>query len=231
MRKRRLSAQEIYQTLRTMILDFDLPPGSRVTEQELADQFKVSRTPIREALQRLAAEDYLAIRPKQGCFIRPVDIGAIAEHYDVRVALESMTVELACKHMSDTALEELAEFWNPANFKQKHSTNEHISLIEESFHIHIAEGSGNRALVEYLKDVNDRIRIIRRLGFPDETSVTETYQEHYEICQLLMKRKAKPARDAMVKHIRKSQGIAREVTLSQIEQCRKQTKLRIKSSL
>jgi DNA-binding GntR family transcriptional regulator len=213
-----------------MILDFDLPPGSRITEQELADQFKVSRTPIREALQRLATEDYLAIRPKQGCFIRPVDIEAIAEHYDVRVALESMTVELACKNMSDADLQKLAYFWHPENHNLNLDSTEHVSLTEESFHIQIAEGSGNRTLVEYLKDVNDRIRIIRRLGFPDETSVLETCQEHYEICQLLLKRKPKLAREAIVKHIRKSQDIARAVTLSQIEQYQKQTRLRRKGA-
>lgn len=228
MRKRRLSSREIYQNLRNMILDFDLPPGSRITEQELADQFKVSRTPIREALQHLATEGYLEIRPKQGCFIPPVDIEAIAEHYDVRVALEAMIVELACEHMSDDALQKLAAFWNPANHGQMHDYAEHISLVEESFHMQLAAGSGNRVLTDYLKDVNDRIRIIRRLGFPDETSVVETCQEHYDICQLLLKRKAKAAREAMIKHIRKSQGIARAVTLSQIEQHRRQTRLRRK---
>lgn len=231
MRKRRLSSREIYQNLRNMILDFDLAPGARVTEQELADQFKVSRTPIREALQHLASEGYLEIRPKQGCFIRPVDIEAIAEHYDVRVALEAMTVELACEHMAAEALQELADFWNPANHQPNRDYAEHVSLVEESFHMQIAVGSGNAVLADYLRDVNDRIRIIRRLGFPDDTSVLETCQEHYEICQLLLKRKVKAAREAMIKHIRKSQGIARAVTLSQLEQHRKKSKIRRTSML
>lgn len=227
MRKRRISSRDIYQNLRNMILDFDLAPGARVTEQDLADQFKVSRTPIREALQHLATEGYLEIRPKQGCFIRPVDIEAIAEHYDVRVALEAMTVELACEHMPAEALRELADFWNPANHQPNRDYAEHISLVEESFHMQIAVGSGNQVLADYLRDVNDRIRIIRRLGFPDDTSILETCQEHYEICQLLLKRRVKAAREAMIKHIRKSQGIARAVTLSQIEQHRKKARRRL----
>ena len=69
-RKKRISTQQIYQDLRQMIMDFDLFPGMRITETELADNFKVSRTPVREALQRLELEGFVSIRPKQGCFER-----------------------------------------------------------------------------------------------------------------------------------------------------------------
>jgi len=66
----RFSPADIYRHLKDMILNFALYPGVRVTETELADHFGVSRTPVREALQRLAAEGYLTIRAKQGCFVR-----------------------------------------------------------------------------------------------------------------------------------------------------------------
>jgi len=59
------SAQDVYKQLREMILSFDLYPGSRVTESELAERFGVSRTPIREALTRLEAEGAVTIRPKR----------------------------------------------------------------------------------------------------------------------------------------------------------------------
>ena len=189
-----------YEALKDAILKMDIyssPEPVMLDERALSERLGVSRTPIREALQHLASEGYLEIRPKQGCFIRPVDIEAIAEHYDVRVALEAMTVELACEHMAAEALQELADFWNPANHQPNRDYAEHVSLVEESFHMQIAVGSGNAVLADYLRDVNDRIRIIRRLGFPDDTSVLETCQEHYEICQLLLKRKVKAAREAM----------------------------------
>jgi DNA-binding GntR family transcriptional regulator len=220
--KRRLSAQQIYQRLREMILDFDLFPGARVTEQELADKFKVSRTPVRQALQRLEAEGQVQILPKQGCFIRSVDIETISAHYDVRVALETMAVELACANMSNEDLQALADSWNPDNRPPDMSYEQHVSLVDESFHMRVAAGSGNTVMEDYLKDVNDRIRIIRRLGFPDETSVRETYEEHFAICQLMLKRDVARAREAMIEHIRKSQSIARKVTVSQLEGHRKQ---------
>ena len=222
-RKKRISTQQIYQDLRQMIMDFDLFPGMRITETELADNFKVSRTPVREALQRLELEGFVTIRPKQGCFVRPVDIETISQYYDVRVALEAAAIELACKNMPEEKIETLISFWQPKNYKLQLDYADKISYIEESFHIAIAEGSGNTILANYIKDVNDHIRIIRRLGFPDEKSIRETYEEHYSLCQLIKKRDAKKAKQDMINHIRKSQDIARSVTLSQLQQHRKKS--------
>ncbi|MGD8595349.1 MAG: GntR family transcriptional regulator, partial [Gammaproteobacteria bacterium] len=114
-RKKRITALQIYQDLRQMIMDFDLFPGTRVTETEIAESFNVSRTPVREALQRLELEGLLTIRPKQGCFVRPVDIQTISDYYDVRVALEAAAIELACENMPDEQIEELLGIWNPKN--------------------------------------------------------------------------------------------------------------------
>lgn len=222
-RKKKLTTPQIYQMLRQMIMDFDLFPGTRVTETELAEQFKVSRTPIREALQRLEVEGLIQIRAKQGCFIRPVDTETISNYYDVRVALETMAVELACTNMPRENLEALCEFWNPDNCKFDFDYPGQIQEVEEAFHAEIAEGSGNSILEQFLNDVNDRIRVIRRLGFPDKKSIQETYEEHYEICSLILANKPKDAKKAMEKHIRKSQGIARSVTLGQLEQHKKQS--------
>ncbi|MEJ2362010.1 MAG: GntR family transcriptional regulator [Gammaproteobacteria bacterium] len=221
MGKKRLTTREIYQDLWQKIINFDLFPGSRVTENELALAYKTSRTPIREALKRLEVEGLVTVRPKQGCFVREVDIAQVSDYYSVRVALEAMTVELAIEHMSDDELQTLADVWNPVNAGSQVKDPEYIKQFEESFHVVIARGSRNPVLVQYLEDVNNRIRPIRALGFPDDTSVKDTYQEHYEIIQFIQQRDVARARQAMIDHIRKSQEIARSVTLTQLEQYRK----------
>ena len=210
------SSQKIYEKLRKKILEFEIYPGTRITETELAEDFKVSRTPVRAALQRLAVEGHIVIQPKQGCFVRAVDIERISQYYDVRVHLEAAAVELACEQMSEEDIAALMEIWNPARAKKAVNFDE-IKSLEEAFHIEIAAGSGNRVLVEYLEDVNNHIRILRRLGFPDRKSVLETFVEHYELCELIRARNARSARKAMIEHIRKSQGIARGVTLAQLQ--------------
>lgn len=110
-------ADRIYESLRHSIMNFELYPGSRVTETELAQRFEVSRTPIREALQRLAVEGYLTIRPKHGCYIRNLDVFELAEYYDVRVGLEVEAVELMGRRIPYRDLAALAEDWNPAHLK------------------------------------------------------------------------------------------------------------------
>ena len=210
------SSQKIYEKLKRKILEFEIYPGTRITETELAADFNVSRTPVRAALQRLAVEGHIVIQPKQGCFVRAVDIEKISQYYDVRVHLEAAAVELACEHMSDEEIDALAELWNPARVKKSINIDE-VKSLEEAFHVEIATASGNPVLVDYLEDVNNHIRILRRLGFPDRKSVMETFVEHYELCQLIRARSIRSARKAMIEHIRKSQNIARGVTLSQLQ--------------
>jgi len=200
-----------------MILEAELEPGARVTETELATQFRVSRTPIREALHRLEVDGLLEIRAKQGCFIRPVDIDKIENYYAVRIALETMAIELACTHMPEEALKTLAATWSPENRPQYGSDISDIKNAEEAFHVTLAEYSGNSVLADYLRDVNDHIRVVRRLAFLDEQTVAETFRDHFEICQLLLERDVNRARAAMVTHIRKSQDMAHRVTLSQLQ--------------
>ena len=212
------NAQQIYQTLRSMILDLELAPGARFTETQVADHFQVSRTPVREALQRLEVENQIIIRPKQGCFVRSVDIKQIRDYYDVRVAIELLVVEKACEQGAESALQVLAEQWNPAHTRFGTQLNDRIKQAEEAFHLTLAQATGNEALVRYLSDINDHIRVVRRLGWPDYESVLDTYTEHFAICQLILRQDMEGARQTMLQHIRKSQNRADRITLSQLSQ-------------
>lgn len=223
MRKKRFTTQEIYHDLWQQIISFEIFPGSRVTETELAEIYRTSRTPIREALKRLEVEGLVTIRPKQGCFVRNVDIELISDYYTVRVALEAMAVELACTNMSDEEIRVLTDKWNPTNYDKAQIGSYDIKKQEEEFHVSIARASKNKILIAYLEDVNNQIRPIRLLGFPDEKSVIDTYKEHFQICKLIQKRDKEAARQTMIEHIRKSQNTAKTVTVSQLEQYRRKT--------
>ncbi len=210
------STQDIYDTLRSMIMDFDIMPGSRMTESQLADYFGVSRTPIRAVLQRLESEGQLTIKPKQGCFVRSLDMVQISHYYDVRVALENMSIDEAIKQKNKEAIQMLATKWHPETQLFGTAITESLKLAEENFHLELAVASRNPVLVSYLQDVNANIRAVRRLGWPDAASVSDTYEEHYLICQLMLERKSARAKDEMERHIRKSQERANRITLQQI---------------
>jgi len=207
--------KDIYGTLREMILSFELYPGSRVTETELAEMFMVSRTPVREALLRLEHEGMLDIRSKQGCFIKQIDIDELTEYYRVRSALEIAAVEDACHFMPQVEVERMLKMWDPAQQPKEITVNE-MEEKDESFHIALALGSGNATLVKYLQDVNDHIRIIRRVDFHDTERVKRTYQEHYAILKSILEREVPKARTLMRRHIQRSQDFAKTLTLTQL---------------
>ena len=219
-------ADRVYQNLRHSIMNFELYPGTRVTETELAQRFGVSRTPIREALQRLSVEGYLTIRPKHGCYIRNLDVFELAEYYDVRVALEVEAIELMGRRIPYRDLADLAHTWDPKRLQFGDSGTEKLKDAEEDFHVRLAELGGSPILLKYLKDVNNHIRILRRLGFPDRDSVVSTYQEHYEICQRILMGDIAEACRLIRTHIHASQAKGREVTLAQLELHRSRAKIK-----
>ena len=212
----RLSAKEVYSRLREMILNFEIYPGSRVTETELADYFGVSRTPIRSALQRLEAEGYLTVLPKQGCFIRNLDIDDLSKYYQVRMSLEQLSLQLAYTYMSDTALNELAAAWDPARQVDRSDDPEEMEARDETFHLALAEGGGNLVLRNYLADVNRHLRIVRRLGFTRAERIDQTYDDHYQICQSLLRRDLAQAQALMRDHISHVEQFVKTITLTQL---------------
>ncbi len=210
-----VSTSEVYQRLKEMILSFELYPGSRVTETELADYFGVSRTPVREALLRLEHEGHISSRSKQGCFIRQIDIDELSEYYRVRMALEVAAVEDACSHMPDSELERLMAQWDPANLPEGLSPPS-MEENDESFHIALAAGSRNGILVKYLQDINDHIRVIRRVDFNEPERLRRTYQEHYDIASCILNREVTKARNLMKRHIQRSEDFAKTLTLTHL---------------
>lgn len=220
--RRSVAAEDIYNTLREMILSFELYPGSRVTETELAQFFQVSRTPIREALLRLENEGHLTIRSKQGCFIRQINIDELSEYYKVRTALEISAIEDACIHMPTREVEKLIEVWSP-NQIPKETSSHSMEQQDESFHIALAIGSGNSILVKYLRDINDHIRVIRRVDFHDPERVSRTYKEHHEILLALLQREVTKARNLIKHHIHRSEQFAQTLTLTQLARKKTQT--------
>ncbi|MGA7800420.1 MAG: GntR family transcriptional regulator [Gammaproteobacteria bacterium] len=211
-----MSSQDVYAALKEMILSFELYPGSRVTEAELAERFQVSRTPVREALQRLETEGNLTIRPKQGCFIRELDILDLTQHYQVRIELEMLSLKLACTNMPDRELLELAEQWNPEQQRGRSRRPTQMDVREESYHMALARGGGNMALCRYMEDINNHIRIVRRLDFTSAERIDRTYQEHFDMVQHLLRRDLKAAQRQMREHITHSMEYAKTLTLMEL---------------
>lgn len=204
----------LYTELKQKIISFELYPGSRVTEQVLAEMFGVSRTPIRQALQRLEIEGFLSIRPKQGCFIRELDVSELMEYYEARIAIELLIVESAVNAMNDKQIDQMMAVWQPEAHDQELSGGIDLGGKDEAFHVGLALASEKPVLAALLEKINHRIRVIRRLDLNSDNRSQRTYNEHFEILQLIKERDKGKAKLAMKRHIQRSREFAKTLTLT-----------------
>ena len=214
-------ADQAYADVKRMIFDFALMPGDRCSETELAQQVRVSRTPLRAALQRLSREGFLQLLPKQGWQVAPLDFDVMDELYDLRTLLECE----AARHLADCedrpALKALADVWLlPA--AERESDGAAVGALDERFHAMLVQGSSNREMVRVHQEITERIRIIRRLDFTKPARVEATYDEHARILRAIMRRRAEEAQRLLRAHIEQSKLEVRHITLDMLYRARRQ---------
>src|SRR5699024_10768863 len=119
--------EQVLKNLRTMILNYDLKPGDKIIEGAIAEQFNVSRTPVREALHRLEEEGLISIYPRRYCLVKGITIDSIHEINLIRAKLEPVTAVIATENLTDENLDQLAEIINKS--KEAFNKNDIDSLV------------------------------------------------------------------------------------------------------
>ncbi len=194
--------ERVYMTLREMILNMELPPGTRLKDIALAKRLGVSNTPLREAMRRLAADSLVENIPRRGTFVKQLTAEESGKLYEIREALEILAARLAARHASDGRLEQIAHV-AASHMKAVESGNlQQYLTLDRQFHSMIAEGSGNEILVSMLNLIADRIQIVRRLTSNTEMDVL-TSREHLEIAEALSRRESELASSLIKDHIRR----------------------------
>lgn len=192
------SADRVYETVKLMAISYKFRPGERVNEVELAWQLKVSRTPLREALNRLATEGFLTTLPNRGFFCRPLDARQICDLYEFRCALEASIVRLACERASEAELDELETFVNASKDVVDDMKAVELLRLDEEFHLRIARMSRNGEFVRSLEGINNRIHFVRWIDTQTRRAATSN---HLEIVALLKKRDADQCAERIATHI------------------------------
>ena len=135
----------LYSRLKSKVVGFDIRPGERLNEVALARELGVSRTPLREALNRLVAERLVEFRPGAGFFCRMLEPQAIFDLYEMRQVLEVTAVRLAVVRASDEELIALRDEFRQRGQDVTGLTIAQAAERDEAFHIGIARASGNAA--------------------------------------------------------------------------------------
>ena len=181
------STDRVYDQIKLMAMTYQFLPGEHINEVDLARQLGVSRTPVREALNRLSSEGFTSMLPNRGFFGRRLDATEIFNLFEYRCALEQAIVRLACERATDEALDALDAFvraLRQQDAKDRTPTLERLRQDEE-FHLRIARMTGNPEFVRALEAVNSRIHFVRWIDLRKRGTSTEG---HARIVRILRQR-------------------------------------------
>ena len=199
-----LIRHKVYDRLRADILSCAIPPGQEFREGELAEKFGVSKSPIRDALQRLELEGLVEIEPRRGHRVAPISVADADDILGLREVLESGAVRMIAAEASDKALADLDRL------READTTDlKSFAIYNREFHQALCEATGNKRLsasAEALMEAYDRLCIVSlsSTGLPKVMSMTEALDDHNAIIDALQARNTAAAVRASARHVKKS---------------------------
>jgi DNA-binding GntR family transcriptional regulator len=193
--------EEVAERLRTSIFAHELAPGSWIDEQTLADQFGISRTPMREALKVLAAEGLVVLKPRRGCYVTELSESDLDEVFPVMALLEGRAAyEVASKgNAADLAVLEKIH----ADLERHAASGDANRFFEanDAFHAALRDIAGNRWLKQLIEDTRKVIKLTRRQSLEVAGRVKESLLEHRQVMAAIKARNPNEAGRAMHDHL------------------------------
>lgn len=194
-------ATGVYAHLKRAIVHGEVRPNERLVELDLAAELETSRTPVREALQLLAADGLVTSR-KRSWVVREHTQGEIQEIYDVRAALEGYAVRLAAQRATDAELAQIAALHDRVVGRVLTSPRGHLVEVNDEFHGAIVDASHSQRMIDYVRrnsefHFNHRVAVL----YTDEEA-TASIDEHQQLVEALMARDGDRAEKLAREHIR-----------------------------
>lgn len=173
----------VYKELKSRAVNYALKPGSRLNEGEIARSLGVSRTPLREAMNRLTSDGFLEFSPHQGFFRKRLDAREIFELYELRRTIEVAAARLASCRARGEQFDELEAFLSLSAQAAETEPIDKLVSFDEGFHDRIVQMTGNAAMLAALQNINERIRFVRWIDM--ENNRRSTQKEHVAILEAL----------------------------------------------
>ena len=193
--------QQVAERLRQQIFAHELTPGDWVDEQKLAEQYGISRTPLREALKVLAAEGLVELKPRRGCYVTEISRQDLDDIFPLIALLEGRCTFDAVQRATETDLVELATIHDQL---ERAAAAQQIALFFEAnqeFHRKLQAMSGNRWLLSVIQDLRKVLKLSRLHSLSLEGRLQQSLAEHRSILQHVQAHDAAAAERAMYAHI------------------------------
>jgi DNA-binding GntR family transcriptional regulator len=201
------ASDSVFDILRENILGRGFRPGDRLDVRALADQLGVSATPVKDAINRLAVEGLVEIRPRSGTFVAELAPDAVAETFEIRRALECLAAERVVTQLTPDLLARFRDVVDamdrPVSTERDRTEHERKNV---ELHTLLVEASGNRRLTELYRSLNAHLTIARihSRRRPDDDRLEQERREHRAILEALVTRDAAALVSALDRHIRRA---------------------------
>ncbi len=189
----------VITSLRNQIITGVYEPGERLTEEQLAINYGVSRVPVREAIRTLKAEGFLRVVPYWGTVVAQLSPREISDLLDVRSSLELLGVEQAAKYRTEDDLLCLKELIRQGNNALKKKDITLLPELNTRFHLLITKASGNVALFEVMSTLSAKIEWAYSKSV--STRASASWTEHKAILAAIARGDSKAAREVLERHI------------------------------
>ena len=205
-----------FQKLRSLLVEGKIAPGSKLNERELAESLNVSRTPIREAIRRLAADGLVELIANRGAIAIQLTLEDVIHTFDVIAELEAFSGELAANNISDATLSELEAL--QYEMMASYARRDLSSYYQLNLRIHhlINQAANNPVLSRLFTQVNARIEALRFRSNQDGVKWEKAVEEHQEMLDALKARDGKRMRRIMMQHVHHKRDVVVQLLKSEM---------------
>ncbi len=191
---------EVAELLRQRIFSRELMPGSWIDELKLADEYGISRTPLREALKVLATEGLVTMKVRRGAYVTEVSDSDLTDVYHLLALLESDAAAVVATKATETQLRELQSLHN--ELEKAVADRERFFEINETFHMRLLEIANNRWRDQMVADLRKVMKLNRHNSLLKSGRIEESLAEHRAIMAALSARDAPASMHKMQAHFR-----------------------------
>ena len=199
-----ISEARVYRELKTAILSGTFESGAPLIQKDLCQQFRISRTPVRDALNHLQAEGLVVAIPNKGVFVRTLSSKEIYEIYGIRILLEGAAAKSAATKADKRRLKQILKEVSQLQQKKEQMTFESVRQTGSNLHHLIMANSGNEMMKEILDRIWAPIEISRVPIRNSHERLEQINFEHIEITEALLKQDGEMAGDLMKTHLERS---------------------------
>lgn len=191
-----------YDDLLRLVLSGELPAGSSISERQLVARFRFSKTPIRVALERLERDGLVEILPQRGVRVRALTDKEIADHFDLRTALESWVATRVAESEDELVWTDVRAALDAQRAAVAGQDVERYAIADADFHDAVAVLAGNDQVVRVMRDQRQRLfRIILRILTSDAGRLQASFAEHLAIVEALERGDAAAATARVHEHL------------------------------